>query len=196
MQSKILRVLQQDEILRVGGAKPIPVNVRIIAASNQPLEKLVSEGHFRLDLYYRLGIVIIKIPSLHERREDIPILLYHLLRDICKKNGKPIPKIDSELLESLLTYDWPGNVRELQNYIERAVVLSRDSVLTTKHFPEKITKTKPVATDTLNPLELQEKETIEKTLRLYNGNIYKTSQKLGVSRNTLYSRLKLYDISF
>jgi DNA-binding NtrC family response regulator len=121
MQVKLLRVLQDGEITRIGGVKSIPVNVRVIAASNEPLETLIQKGEFREDLYYRLGVVVIQIPPLRERLEDIPLLFTHLLSKIAKRLGLKEVKYDQSLLSSLKTYHWPGNIRELENYIERAV---------------------------------------------------------------------------
>ncbi|MEW6425843.1 MAG: sigma 54-interacting transcriptional regulator [Bacillota bacterium] len=195
MQAKLLRVLQQDEITRVGGIETIPVNVRVIAASNKPLEELVTEGHFRSDLFYRLGVVVIKIPPLRERTGDIPLLFSYLLEKICTKYGIGINNYEEGLIDILSSYEWPGNVRELENYIERAVVLARNSVLTAEHFPKKIFQDLPEKqTAAVKPLALMEKENIERALKIFNGNISKTSRYLGITRNTLYNKLREYNI--
>lgn len=195
MQAKLLRVLQQGEITRVGGIETIPVNVRVIAASNKPLEDLVAEGHFRSDLFYRLGVVVIKIPPLRERTGDIPLLFSYLLEKICAKYGIGINSYEEGLIELLSSYEWPGNVRELENYIERAVVLARNSVLTAEHFPKKIFQDLSEKQVTaVKPLALMEKENIERALKIFNGNISKTSRYLGITRNTLYNKMREYNI--
>ena len=195
MQAKLLRVLQQNEVTRVGGCQAIPLNVRIISASNQPVDDLVREGHFRLDLFYRLGVMVIRIPPLRERIQDIPVLFSSLLSQVCQKSGKIINDYDSNLVALLCSYNWPGNVRELENYIERAVVLARTGCLRIEDFPGKIYHSEAVfACDNLKPLAKQEKEVIEKALQMFGGNISKASKVLGISRNTLYSRMKDYNI--
>jgi len=195
MQAKILRVLQQNEITRIGGTQSIQVDVRVISATNVSLEKLVHEGHFRLDLFYRLGVVIIKIPPLRERIEDIPVLFSHLLQNMCRKSGKVIGYNEDELMNLLCSYEWPGNVRELENYIERAVVLAKGSKLTKEHFPEKILQNSAINEFIiLKPMSRHEKEIIEKTLVMFSGNISKASKNLGISRNTLYKRIREFNI--
>lgn len=196
MQVKLLRVLQQNEVTRLGGEQAVPLNVRIIAASNRSLEELVQEGHFRLDLFYRLGVVVFKIPPLRERIKDIPVLFEHLLQKISHSVGKSLTYCEEELLSMLCSYDWPGNVREMENYIERAVVLARDGVLTERHFPEKLhPKDNQMGDSNLNYLALKEKESIIKILEMNNGNISKAAKNLGISRNTLYAKLKGYGIA-
>ena len=195
MQVKLLRVLQQNEVTRLGGEQALPLNVRIIAASNRVLEELVQEGHFRLDLFYRLGVVVLKIPPLRERIKDIPILFKHLLQKISHNIGKSISYSEDEILPALCSYSWPGNIREMENYIERAVVLVRDGVLRIGHFPEKlIPKCNNNNEVNLNYLALKERESISKVLDLYNGNISKAAKNLGISRNTLYAKIKAYGI--
>lgn len=195
MQAKLLRVLQQNEITRVGGSETINVDVRIIAASNESIEELVNGGHFRLDLFYRLGVVVIKIPPLRERIQDIPVLFCHLFDSICKKIGKEIKYSEDEIMKLLGAYHWPGNVRELENYIERAVVLARGCTLTEEHFPDKVIQSSNShGNKGLKPLEKTEKEIIEKAMKMFQGNISKVSKNLEISRNTLYSRIKEYNI--
>lgn len=198
MQAKLLRALQQNEIVRVGGNQPIPVDVRIIAATNQPLEDLVKSGRFRLDLFYRLGVVIIKIPPLRERIEDIPVLFHYLVTEISRKLGREVTFSEQELVSQLCSYEWPGNVRELENYIERAVIFAKDNHLTAEYFPGKPDPTDSLTTFSnqkcISPLAQQEKEFIEKVLVKFSGNISKASRDLGISRNTLYNRIKEYSI--
>ncbi len=196
MQVKLLRVLQQNEVTRLGGEQPVPLNVRIVAASNRSLEELVREGHFRLDLFYRLGVVVLKIPPLRERVKDIPVLFKHLLRKISHSIGKSVTCSEDDILPALCAYDWPGNVREMENYIERAVVLARDGVLTVGHFPEKLCpKATKVGEVNLHYLALKERESIIKMIEMYHGNISKAAKNLGISRNTLYAKLKSYGIA-
>lgn len=194
MQTKLLRVLQQNEITRVGGNRPIPINVRIIAASNQCLDDLVKEGHFRLDLYFRIGVVVLKIPALRDRALDIPILFSHLLTKICNRAGKHIKYDPEMLMPYICAYEWPGNVRELENYIERAIVLARCENITLKDFPAKIAAQDIQTTAAANTLAQTEKEAIEKALANCGGNISKASKSLGICRNTLYRRIKEYNI--
>lgn len=196
MQVKLLRVLQQNEITRVGGEQPTAINVRIIAAANKNLEQLVKEGRFRLDLFYRIGVVILKIPALRERIKDIPLLFSYLVQKISRSMGKVVEYSLEELAPALCTYDWPGNVRELENYIERAVILAHDGIITTEHLPDNvITGTTAAASDNVSYLAIKEREAIERMLKIFNGNISKTAKSLGVSRNTLYSKIKLYDLA-
>lgn len=194
MQVKLLRVLQQNEITRLGGEQAIPINVRIISASNKSLEELVQEGHFRLDLFYRLGVVVLKIPPLRERIKDIPLLFLHLLQKITKSTGKTVEYSMEELIPILCAYDWPGNVRELENYIERAVILAHNGIITPEHFPEKMTLTTRTETVKNNFLAIKERETIEKVLEIFSGNISKAAKSLGISRNTLYTKIKTYGL--
>lgn len=196
MQVKLLRVLQQNEVTRLGGEQAVPINVRIIAASNKSLEELVKEGHFRLDLFYRLGVVVLRIPPLRDRIKDIPMLFCHLLKKITEQTGKSFKYSLDELTPLLCSYDWPGNVRELENFIERAAVLAHDGEITAEHFPDKI-KAK-VGEKTGGPsnnyLAIKEREAIGKVLELYNGNISKAARSLGISRNTLYTKIKAYGL--
>ena len=194
MQVKLLRVLQQNEVTRLGSEQPIPLNVRIISASNCPLDELVQEGHFRLDLFYRMGVVVLKIPPLRERIRDIPILFEHLLQKISRSVGKKLTYNQDEILPFLCAYDWPGNVRELENYIERAVVLARTGSLSTEYFPEKLRSRVDQGTGNVNYLAAKEREVISKVLEMCNGNISKAAKNLGISRNTLYAKIKAYGI--
>ncbi len=195
MQVKLLRVLQQNEITALGGTQAIPVDVRIIAASNKSLETLVNEGRFRLDLFYRLGVVVLKIPPLRERIEDIPLLFAHLLQKMAASANRNITYSPEELVPMLCAYEWPGNVRELENYIERAVVLARGGILTPEHFPDRMTvKIAGNNEDTINYLAIKEREAIQKVLAIHNGNISKAAKTLGISRNTLYTKIKTYGL--
>ena len=129
LQPKLLRALQEREIERLGGTRTIPINVRLIAATNRNLSQLVAEKQFRSDLYYRLRVFPVLAPPLRERRSDIPILVRHFVNQHSRRMGKPIESIPAEIMEALVRWTWPGNIRELENFIERAVILSRGPVL-------------------------------------------------------------------
>jgi DNA-binding NtrC family response regulator len=135
-QAKLLRVIQEREFMRLGGTETIKVDVRILAATNADLRKLVLEGRFREDLYYRLNVITIPLPPLRERKEDIPLLVEHFLRKFCEENGRPGLQFSAEAMKVLMDYDWPGNVRELENAVERAVVLASGSTLGPELLPE------------------------------------------------------------
>ena len=140
LQAKLLRVLQEREIERVGGKGPILVDVRVIAATNRSLETEVNEGRFRLDLYYRLSVFPLLLPALHERREDIPLLAHHFAKKFCRKMGKPFRGISEPAMHELMAYSWPGNIRELENVIEQAVILNDGRRLLTWGRPLTATK--------------------------------------------------------
>lgn len=197
MQIKLLRVLQQNEITRVGGILPIPINVRVIAASNQPLETLVKQDDFRSDLFYRLGIITIEIPPLRNRPEDIPEIFTHLLRKISGRLGINTPEFEQSILKHLKSYSWPGNIRELENCVERALVLSQGDKISIDYFTSKITETiilEPKKNDELTTLANVERESIRKALHVFDGNISKTSKLLGITRKTLYKKIKDYNL--
>jgi transcriptional regulator with PAS, ATPase and Fis domain len=194
MQAKLLRAIQEGAITRIGGNKNIKVDVRLIAASNKDLKHEIEKETFRLDLFYRLSVIPIKIPPLRERKEDLPSLMRLFLKAKSKKLNKPLPQIRYTLLQELLDYTWPGNIRELENYIEQLVNLSSDKSLQTyKHAtqspniipaPEKKVAGPPIS------LAQMEQLLIRETLDYYSNNISKTAQSLGISRNTLYQKLK------
>ena len=206
MQAKLLRVLQEKEIVRVGGEETLPVDVRIVAATNRDLEKEVSEDRFREDLFYRLNVITLKVPPLRERREDIPLLANHFLHGFAEKNRKTAKGFAPLAMDMLLHYDWPGNVRELENAVERAVVLMTGEHITEKQLPLNIAKdyaqskeidpTPAVAppTDGTRSLEEIEKEAILATLAATDGNKSETARRLGITRKTLHNKLKNYGI--
>ncbi|WP_158555787.1 sigma-54-dependent Fis family transcriptional regulator [Peribacillus glennii] len=195
MQVKLLRVLQQNEITRVGGIDPIKVKVRVIAASNEPLENLVEQDDFRRDLFYRLGIIVIEVPPLRDRKEDIPELFSYLLKKICDRLGLKAMDFDHTILTYLKSYQWPGNIRELENYIERAVVLAQRKTITVEHFPKKIIqKTVFQDSEELSTLEVVERQSIKQALDTFEGNISKASKMLGITRKTLYKKIKDYNL--
>jgi DNA-binding NtrC family response regulator len=190
MQAKLLRVLQEHEIKRVGGTDTIKIDVRIVAATNKNLEELVEEKKFREDLFYRLNVVTIHLPPLRERAEDIPLLADHFLRKYMGENKKNVSQISPEAMEFLLTYGWPGNVRELENVIERSVTLSHRSVILPDDLPRRIrAERKGDLAQTLPshlPLAELEKMYIQKILEEAGGNKKKAADILGIDRRTLY----------
>lgn len=200
MQVKLLRTIQEGYITRVGGDKVIPVDVRIIAATNRDLLDEVSKGNFRMDLYYRLSVIPISIPPLKDRKEDIPLLMKYFLNMKSMKLHRNVPDMTNELYHKLLAYNWPGNIRELENFIEKFVNLDGNidlaGTLFPAHGPLNI-PSKPgfvLEDDPLQTLEELEKKAILKAMNKLNKNMTKVAKSLGISRNTLYLKLKKYDI--
>ena len=201
MQVKLLRVLQDREITRVGGEEVINVNVRLIAATNKDLLKEIEARRFREDLFYRLNVVTLKMPPLRERREDVPLLAKHFLETFCQKNRKEMKGFTPQAMDLLLKYDWPGNVRELMNAVERGVVLANSEYLDKKDLPlsmkdETIEGAAPLeqAIPGDLPLEEVEKASILKTLELTGGNKSEAARRLGITRRTLHKKLKKYGV--
>ncbi|MDD2315876.1 MAG: sigma-54 dependent transcriptional regulator [Desulfobacterales bacterium] len=198
MQAKLLRVLQEREITRVGGEAVIRIDVRLIAATNKNLVELVQKGDFREDLFYRLNVVQINLPPLRRRREDIPLLAGHFLKFFSEKNRKPIKGFTPRAMDQLIKHPWPGNVRELMNSVERAVVFARSeyldaadlSIIESRQVPE----TANSADGQVPPLEMVEKETILKALKASDGNKSETARRLGITRRTLHKKLKKYGV--
>jgi two-component system NtrC family response regulator len=198
LQAKILRALQERQVDRVGGKRPVSVDVRIIAATNKDIEQAVKEGIFRKDLYYRLSVIMLHIPPLRERRDDIPLLANHFLRKFNQGNDV---RLAPEALASLTAYGWPGNVRELENVIQRASVLKRGDTIIPADLPDKIKKDKmSVDNIILNlpdegiSLEDLEKNLIIKALEKHKGNQTRAAEYLGISRPTLIYRMEKYGI--
>ena len=195
MQVKLLRAIQEGEVKPVGGEKAVTVDVRIIAATNQDLERGLEEGRLRPDLYYRLNVIGIHVPELKERREDIPLLAEHFLGVYRQKLKKDVREIGPEALALLLDYDWPGNVRELENCIERAVVLARGEVLRLEDLPPGLRRLTPAQSLTFavgTPLEVLERQALVATLQEVNGNKAAAARLLGISQRTLYRKIKSY----
>lgn len=201
-QAKVLRVLQEGKITRVGGEKDISVDVRVIAATNKDLVKEAEEGRFRLDLYHRLGVIIVHVPSLNERREDIPLLAERFLKEVCEDGNIPKKIITPKALEELKLMNWTGNIRELRNVIERLVILSGNKV-TEDEVRNYVTNTQ--AKDT--PIDLFEsfdrfqdfKEHIERLfiehkLQKFGWNVSKTAEVLDIQRSHLYNKIEKYDL--
>ena len=198
LQAKILRVLQERQVDRLGGKHPVSVDVRIIAATNKDIERAVKEGALREDLYYRLSVITLHMPPLRERRDDIPLLVQHFLK---KFNKDSDVRIDPEALTILTAYGWPGNVRELENSIERASVLRRGEAITPAELPDKLRKEKAsVGNIILNlpdegiSLEDLEKNLIIKALEKHKGNQTRAAEYLGITRPTLIYRMDKYGI--
>ncbi len=199
MQAKLLRVLQEHEIKRVGGTETIKVDVRVVAATNKDLEQLVAEQKFREDLFYRMNVVAIHIPPLRERVEDIPLLAEHFLRKYTAENGKPIPRLSPGAVDLLAGYRWPGNVRELENVIERTVTLSRNNLILPEDLPRRIRVESPKVSVASLPSSISlselERRYIQKVLEDTGGNKKKTAEILGIDRRTLYRMAARYGIS-
>jgi two-component system response regulator HydG len=201
MQVKLLRVLQDREITRVGGEEVINVDVRLIAATNKDLLQEIEAGRFREDLFYRLNVVTLNMPPLRERREDVPLLAKHFLEMFSDKNRKTIKGFTPQAMDQFLRYDWPGNVRELMNAVERGVVLSGSEYLDIEDLPlilkdetlEGEIPSKEVIPGDL-PLDEVEKASILKTLELTGGNKSEAARRLGITRRTLHKRLKKYGV--
>ncbi|GAB6085574.1 sigma-54 interaction domain-containing protein [Alkaliphilus crotonatoxidans] len=208
MQVKILRVIQEREIERIGSVKSQKVDVRIIAATNRNLEDMVKKKLFREDLYYRLNVISINIPPLRDRIEDIPLLTRHLMKKLASEMERHVTEISPAALEALTNYHWPGNIRELANLIERALnLVEKEAMINLDHFPYYIRKVAKVDTTTaVDSLEVNfdgtlkdifeeiEKKAIQKTLMQYEGNKYQTAKKLGISRTSLYEKIKKYGL--
>jgi two-component system, NtrC family, response regulator AtoC len=190
MQAKLLRVLQEHEIKRVGDTETIKIDVRIVAATNKNLEGLVAEKKFREDLFYRLNVVSIHLPSLRERPEDIPLLADHFLSKFAAQNNKPASRISPEAMDILIRYGWPGNVRELENVIERTVTLSSANLILPEDLPRRL-QLEPAQMDLKSlpsriPLSELEKLYIQKVLEETGGNKKRAADILGIDRRTLY----------
>lgn len=198
LQAKLLRVLQEHEIDKVGGKEPIPVDVRVIATTNRDIKKRIKENQFREDLYYRLNVIPIKLPPVRERKEDIPLLAEHFLRVHCRENHKSIQSIDEGTLALLKKYHWPGNVRELANIIERAVLLCKSETLQPSHLFIEEDSEQEMGSDAKPLLKFRgtihemEKELIMQTLEEVNGNKTRAAESLGISIRTLRNKLNEY----
>lgn len=197
-QVKLLRVLQEKEIEKVGDHRPLSIDVRILAATNKDLNRLMEEGRFRQDLYYRIGVIPIMIPPLRERREDIPLLVESFINRIRLKTDKPISGMSREAMELLMDYDWPGNVRELMNVIEYAFVLCSEGEIMSNHLPARVSG-QTVSTVPRRRVFQQldaneERRRLMEALTAAGGNKSEAARILGISRVTLWKRLKAYDI--
>ena len=193
LQSKLLSALQSRQVTRVGANQPVPVDIRLICATNMPLQKMVQEGTFRQDLLYRINTVEIQVPPLSERMEDIPLLAKHYLNYYAKKYHKAVSSIEQQALDKLKRYPWPGNIRELQHAIERAVIMTDSNSLQESDFLFSRSMTNNASVDTLN-LDEVEKTAIVKALNMHSGNISKAADELGLTRASLYRRMEKYGL--
>lgn len=192
LQVKFLRVLQEQEYERVGGTKTLKVDVRIIAATNKRLDEMVKKGEFREDLYYRLRVVTVNMPSLRDRKEDIPLLSLHFLDYFSRKHKKEITIIPSEVMRLLTVHEWPGNIRELMNCIENMVVMSVGGTLIAENIPPYILPLHKRFHESITPLEEIEREAILNTINAVKGNKTEAAKALGIGLKTLYRKLKTY----
>lgn len=192
MQVRLLRVLQERVIEPLGGDRAVPVDVRIVAATNKDLAALVRAGTFREDLYYRIRVIHLQLPSLAQRREDIPLLIQHLIARFNHLQNKDIAGVSDEVLARLMEHDYPGNIRELENIIEQAFVLCRGGVIELNHLPPELRPATPTARDESRPMSLQamEKFLISETLQRRQGNRKRAAQDLGIDISTLYRKIK------
>jgi len=206
VQAKLLRVLQERRITRVGGDVVLPVDARVVAASNRDLAHDVAEGNFRQDLYYRLNVFTITVPPLRERKSDIPILVRHFLEKVGRKLGKESVKVTPQAMNILVGHDWPGNVRELENVVERTLAVISGDTLDVEHLPGYLRERhgapqgapdQASATAALEVWSLAEAErrAVEAALAAYGGNVSRAAKALGISRNTLYCKMRKFGIS-
>jgi transcriptional regulator with PAS, ATPase and Fis domain len=195
-----LRVLEQQQFERVGDSRTMTVDVRLIAATNRPLEMMVEEKRFRDDLYYRLRVVTIEIPALRQRREDIPLLVDYFVRQACEAHGKKLDGITRNAVDLLMRYDWPGNARELRNIVEGMVIMTRSGrLLDVGEVPEHVRRsTTPEVREMRIPTGTSmaevERIVIEETMKVCGFNKEQCAKTLGIGLRTLYRKLKEYDV--
>ncbi|GLB58579.1 sigma-54 interaction domain-containing protein [Cytobacillus sp. NCCP-133] len=197
MQVKLLRALQEGEIESVGSTSPVKVDVRIIAATNRPLEKMMEEKRFREDLFYRINVVPFMVPALRERMEDLSLLIDYFIEKITKKSGKRIGAIDYDVIEKFHQYSWPGNIRELENVIEASVHLTSNETITAESLPDYLKESAvyPVGKKNLKDiLEETEKRILTQSLNKYNNDRLEAAKVLGISKSSMYEKLKKYGI--
>ncbi|MEA1960806.1 MAG: sigma 54-interacting transcriptional regulator [Bacillota bacterium] len=199
MQAKLLRVLQEKEVERVGGIHTTPVNVRVIAASNQNLSQMVEQGEFRKDLFYRLNVIVLTIPPLRERKNDIPLLCKTLFNRLNHTLHSSVNDISAEVMEAFINYSWPGNIRELENTLERAINFCDGSRIFAEHIPTRIINQpnmQVTMTGSLEQLmEEHEKQIVASMLDKCNGNRTKAAEMLGIHRSVLYRKINKYEIT-
>ncbi len=196
LQAKLLRVLQEREIERLGSNRKIKVDFRLVCSTNRDLKEEVKKGNFREDLYYRINVVEIKVPPLRERKDDIPLLIAEFLREFCERENKNLT-LNETVMGILENYHWPGNIRQLKNVIERAVVLARKKTITVNELPEELSRLKGKVTvrkGTLKTIREMEIEAVRNALKECGGNKSRAAKMLGISRKTFYKRLKELDL--
>jgi DNA-binding NtrC family response regulator len=197
MQAKLLRVLENGEVVRLGSNEPIQVDVRLISATNRKITEMVADRHFREDLYFRIKGVTIELPPLRERREDIPVLIHFFMNQAAERHHKTVDSMTPEARQVLLNFGWPGNVRQLKSTVENMVVLSQTGVLDVDTLPADIRPATPISSAGLNQvggvkLEELEKEAIRNTLKMVHGNREQAAKILGIGERTLYRKIKDY----
>jgi len=206
-QAKVLRILQEHKFERVGGNKTIEVDVRVIAATNKDLEKEISAGQFREDLYYRLNVIPFHVPPLRERKSDIPHLATHFLEYFCSKESRETKNLDEDAMQAIQEYSWPGNVRELKNLIERLVIMSPGNTITRGQLPQSIFGKQQLASTDLGSITLSadtyrsakeefEKEFLVQKLEENDWNISRTAEAIEIERSNLHRKIKSYGIEF
>ena len=198
LQVKLLRVLQQREVIPVGATEALPVDVRIIAATNRELEEEVRRGNFRSDLFYRLNVLAMDLPPLRDRRDDLLLLIDRFLQELASERNMEVKALTAEALDAVMVYEWPGNVRELQNALEHATVLTKGNLIEPQHLPERITRQKkePLVADRAQPnptLDLIERAYIMFVLQAEGGNKTRAAEALGIDPSTLYRKLSRYE---
>jgi two-component system response regulator HydG len=199
LQVKLLRALQEREVIPVGSTEPVSIDVRIIAATNRELEEEIRRGTFRTDLYYRLNVIALHLPPLRERRDDVPLLARHFLERLGGHDGGVPAELPQETLEVLAIYDWPGNVRELENALERAAVVAAGKPIHPEHLPDRVREApKPrLISDEAPPnpsMEVIERAYIQWVLQAEGGNKTRAAEVLGIDPSTLYRKLNRYGL--
>jgi transcriptional regulator with PAS, ATPase and Fis domain len=206
MQAKLLRVLQEHTVDRLGGTNPIPADFRLIAATNRDLQEMVRKGDFRMDLFYRINILSIHAPRLRDIREDIPLLAAHLIGLLNEEMGWGASAISPEAMVELKNYDWPGNVRELRNVIERAMIIAKERLIRPEDLPERVRRAgtgepsltsataAPRAGNLRRALAETERQLIVEALRSAGGNKAKAARTLGIHRTSLYEKMKTHGL--
>lgn len=196
LQSKLLRALQEHEIRPVGGTKTIPIDVRILAATNRDLEQAVAQGAFRRDLYFRLNVLSLRVPPLRERREDIPLLVHSFIERLSRDSQRRY-EISEDAMKALVAYDWPGNVRELENCVEQACAMNSGPVIHTTDLPDAVTQANKnhanEGRSAVMPIAVLEKEAIFGAIAQLNGDKIGAAKLLGIGKTTLYRKLKEYE---
>jgi DNA-binding NtrC family response regulator len=192
-QAKLLSALQNRHIVRIGSNRQIPIDIRLICATNCVLSSRVSDSLFREDLLYRINTIQIEVPPLRDRVDDIPVLAFHFLKVYCEKYNKPGKRLSTQTLEKLANYQWPGNIREMQHSIEKAVILADTSVIGPSDFTFSASS-KGSAEDDITTLEEMEKKLIAESIKKHDNNLSIVASKLGITRQTLYNKLKKYDL--
>ena len=190
-QVKLLRVLQDQTFEPLGDSRTKQVDVRLVCATNADLPRLIQEGRFREDLYYRINLITVHLPALRERKEDIPLLAEHFIQRLCETSGLPLATLSADAVDYLTSLPFPGNIRQLKNMVERAVLMSGKTMITAEDFPDE-PQQQPDEPDSTLSLEEQERQAIARAMKKYKGNISRVAEALGLSRTALYRRLEKY----